>query len=98
MNLANCFTTLRSPAGNEVALTPALFPWDRAQARHWNGRGNFSILRMTDAVAFSYPSPLAGEGRVRVPKSFRLLVDWLNVYLSTITDSLQKGVTVHPPT
>ena len=57
MDTAKCFMTLRSPAGDEIALTPAL--------SHQNGRGSFSILRATDVVAFSHPRPLAGEGTVR---------------------------------
>jgi outer membrane protein, multidrug efflux system len=68
MNSTKCFMTLRSPAGDEITLTPAL--------SHRNGRGSFSILKATDVVAFSHPRPLqpeadpptedAGEGRVRV--------------------------------
>jgi hypothetical protein len=62
---------LRSPTANETTLTPgsspgqalSLSPFDKAQGRRWNGRGDFSMQR---AQIFSYPRPLAGEGRVRV--------------------------------
>src|SRR5688500_838423 len=46
--------SLCTPTNDEIALTLAL--------SHRNGRGNFLDLR----DLFSYPRPLAGEGRVRV--------------------------------
>jgi NodT family efflux transporter outer membrane factor (OMF) lipoprotein len=61
MNTAQCFMTLGSPAGNQIALTLTL--------SHRNGRGSFSSLRVTDVLAFSHPRPLAGEGRVRASVS-----------------------------
>src|SRR5919109_3679108 len=65
MNSTKCFTALRSPAGDEIALAPALSPFDKAQGRRWNGRGSCPILRAPGGVSFSHPRPLAGERRVR---------------------------------
>jgi NodT family efflux transporter outer membrane factor (OMF) lipoprotein len=58
MNIVKCLMSLYSPAGDEIALTPAL--------SHQNGRGSFSIQRAPDVAVVSYPRPRAGEGRVRV--------------------------------
>jgi len=51
--------TLRSPTENEIALTLAVSPFDKAQGRRWNGRGNVSI-RASDG----YPRPLFGRGNL----------------------------------
>jgi hypothetical protein len=53
---------VRSPAENKIALTLTLSPFDKAQGRRWNGRGNFSIDRARYENVSSYPRPLAGEG------------------------------------
>lgn len=59
MNSTKCFMTLRSPAGDESALILALSPFDQAQGRRWNGRGNVSIIRAPDVPLFSHPRPFA---------------------------------------
>src|ERR1700754_1906140 len=61
--------SLRSPTNNEIALTLAL--------SHRNGRGHFFDPKSTRCVSFSYPRPLAGEGRVRVMRPFASLFIWL---------------------
>jgi len=36
--------SVRSSTDDEIALTPALSPFDKAQGRRWNGRGKFLAL------------------------------------------------------
>ena len=53
----------RSPSEDEIALTPrsgqgqalTLSPFDKAQGRRWNGRGDWFLL--------CYPLPLCGRGQ-----------------------------------
>jgi hypothetical protein len=54
---------LCSPTKNEIALTLALSPFDNAQGRRWNGRGDFSIPQSTRYRSLFLPSPACGRGK-----------------------------------
>jgi hypothetical protein len=45
--------SLRSAAEDEITLTLTLSPFDKAQGRRWNGRGDWFLA--------SYPRPLCGR-------------------------------------
>jgi YtcA family len=45
--------SLRSAAEDEITLTLTLYPFDKAQGRRWNGRGDWFLA--------SYPLPLQPE-------------------------------------
>jgi hypothetical protein len=47
--------SLRSAAEDEITLTLTLSPFDKAQGRRWNGRGDWFLA--------SYPRPLCGRGQ-----------------------------------
>src|SRR5215813_5129102 len=72
--------SLRSTTENEITLTPgstpgqalALSPFDDAQGRRWNGRGNFFRTREHQTHFFFSPSPACGRGEGEGPAEYNI--------------------------
>src|SRR5262249_30673403 len=72
--------SLRSPTENEITLTPgsspgqalALSPFDDAQGRRSNGRGNFFRTTEHQTRFFFLPSPACGRGEGEGPAEYNI--------------------------